>query len=171
MLTKSLRFSDATLSKLNEQFDLQQDYDRSLKSLKNWQKEAQQISLSDFEKRQILALQKPLIRAGRAWNEVELESKFIAPMLMIAQIEDTEFGYFMERPLSFTINEIELYGIVDGLIAKGIREPKVPYVCLQEYKRNEEHQGSADAQTLVAMLVARELNNNERPIYGLFVLV
>ena len=56
------------------------------------------------------------------------------------------------------------------MIATGIRNPHTPYFCLHEYKRSIENQGTPDAQVLAAMLVARELNNNKLPIYGLFVV-
>ena len=59
-------------------------------------------------------------------------------------------SYFLKRNLSATLGDYELSGIVDGMIATGFREP--------------------DAQVLVAMLVARELNQNAHPIYGLFVV-
>ena len=89
---------------------------------------------------------------------------------MTAKIDDGKIGYFLERPLSGIIGDYELSGIVDGMIATGIRNPHIPYFCLHEYKRSIENQGSPDAQVLAAMLVARELNQNKLPIYGLFVV-
>jgi len=56
------------------------------------------------------------------------------------------------------------------MIASGFRDPKKPYFCLHEYKRSIENQGTPDGQVLAAMLVARELNQNKLPIYGLFVV-
>jgi hypothetical protein len=49
-----------------------------------------------------------------------------------------------------------LSGIVDGVIATGIRNPQMPYFCFHEYKRSLENQGTPDGQVLAAMLVARE---------------
>jgi hypothetical protein len=81
-----------------------------------------------------------------------------------------KIGYFLERPLSGIIGDYELSGVVDGMIATGIRNPHTPYFCFHEYKRSIENQGSPDGQVLAAMLVAREKNQNQLPIYGLFVV-
>ena len=56
------------------------------------------------------------------------------------------------------------------MIATGFREPDIPMFCIHEYKRSIENQGSPDAQVLAAMLVAKELNQNKHPIYGVFVV-
>jgi len=57
-----------------------------------------------------------------------------------------------------------------GMIATGFREPDIPLFCLHEYKRSVENQGTPDAQVLAAMLVAQELNQRNKPIYGLYVV-
>ena len=101
---------------------------------------------------------------------MELENKFISPVILTAGIDDEQIGYFLERPLSGIIGDYELSGIVDGMIASGIRNPHIPYFCLHEYKRSVENQGTPDAQVLAAMLVAQELNNHDKPIYGLYVV-
>jgi hypothetical protein len=125
---------------------------------------------NEIDKAVILKLQKSLIHGGRAWNETELENKFISPLIMQADIDDEEIGYFLERPLSAQIGDYQLSGIVDGMIATGFREPAIPLFCLHEYKRSMENQGSPDAQVLAAMLVAREMNPQPQTIYGLFVV-
>jgi hypothetical protein len=118
-----------------------------------------------------------LIRGGRSWNEAELEGKFISPLILTADIETDKIGYFLERPLAAIINDCEISGIVDGMIATGFREPNLPLFCLHEYNAKiipplgeNKGVGSPDAQVLAAMLAAREKNNNEHPIYGLFVV-
>jgi hypothetical protein len=163
---KKTTFKDWDLDQLDEAFGLKQIWESDL--LQQW--ENNDIAVDEFEKRTLLQLQKSLIRSGRAWNEVELENKFISPLIMTAAIDNDEMSYFLERPLSGIINDYELSGIVDGMIATGIRNPHIPYFCFHEYKRNIENQGSPDAQVLAAMLVARELNQNKLPIYGLFVV-
>ena len=77
--------------------------------------------------------------------------------------------FFAERPLSATIDKIELNGKVDGLIASGRRVPKQPYFCLHEYKKEEDPDGDPAGQALAAMLVAQELNHHEQPVYGGYV--
>jgi hypothetical protein len=163
---KKATFKDWSLDQLDESFGLKQIWKSDL--LQQW--ENYKIEINDFEQTTLLLLQKSLIRSGRAWNEVELENKFISPVIMTAAIDNDEMSYFLERPLSGIVGEYELSGTVDGMIATGFREPKLPYFCLHEYKRSIENQGTPDAQVLVAMLVAREQNQNKLPIYGLFVV-
>lgn len=163
---KSATFKEWTLTKLDEAFGLQQIWECNV--LQQW--EANDTQINDFEKTNLLYFQKSLIRSGRAWNEVELENKFISPVIIIAGIDDEKISYFLERPLFGIVGDYELSGTVDGMIATGFREPKTPFFCLHEYKRSIENQGTPDAQVLAAMLVARELNNNQLPIYGLFVV-
>ncbi len=163
---KTANFKDWDLTSLDEAFGLEQIWECEL--LANWQK--MQIEIGEFEKEHLLTLQASLIRGGKAWNEVELENKFISPVIMMAKIDDLKIGYFLERPLKGIVGDYELSGIVDGIIATGFRDPKKPFFCMHEYKRSVENQGSPDAQALAAMLVVREKNNNEKPIYGLYVV-
>ena len=163
---KSVNFKDWSLTALEDAFGLSQVWELDL--LEQW--ENNQIQVDEIEKSLLLKLQKTLHRGGRCWNEVELENKFISPLIMLADIDDEKIGYFLERPLSITLNDYQLSGIVDGMIATGFRDPKMPYFCLHEYKRSVENQGMPDAQVLAAMLVAREKNQNHKPIYGLFVV-
>jgi hypothetical protein len=159
-------FKEWDLTSLDDAFGLSQVWDSEL--LTNWQKIS--LEISDFEKEYILMLQASLAKGGKAWNEVELENKFISPMIMTARIDDGTIGYFLERSLKGIVGDYELSGIVDGIIATGFRDPKKPFFCMHEYKRSVENQGSPDAQALAAMLVVREKNNNEKPIYGLYVV-
>ncbi len=154
------------MTTLDKAFGLHQIWECTL--IDQWKNQG--IEIDDFEKKTLLNLQKSLIRGGRAWNEVELENKFISPVMMTANIDDEQIGYFLERHLSGIVGDYELSGIVDGMIATGFREPDIPLFCLHEYKRSIENQGSPDAQALAAMLIAREKNNNQKPIYGVFVV-
>ncbi|MCU0469946.1 MAG: hypothetical protein MUF58_15225 [Arcicella sp.] len=109
---------------------------------------------------------------GDSWNEVELENKLISPVIVFSGIESERFAYFLERDLSATIGEYELSGRVDGMIATGLRNPKVPYFCLNEYKRQTDPNGNPQGQALIAMLVAQKLNDShaDRPIFGCYVI-
>jgi hypothetical protein len=167
-MMKKENFKGWTLSTLDKAFHLTQIFDDNYPFLKKWQDIS--IEISDFEKQLLLDLQQPLTWAGKSWNEVELENKFISPLIIAAKFDDRKIGYFLERPLSGVVGDYELSGIVDGMIATGFRDPDIPLFCMHEYKRSIENQGSPDAQALAAMLVAREMNNNDKPIYGLYVV-
>jgi hypothetical protein len=159
-------FKDWTLNRLDKAFGLQQVWQSDL--LDQWLNLPYQIT--ETEKESLLNLQQVLIRGGQYWNEVELENKFISPLMMLARIDDEKIGYFLERPLSAVVGDYQLSGIVDGMVATGFREPEIPLFCMHEYKRSLENQGAPDAQVLAAMLVAREMNPQPHPIYGLYVI-
>ncbi|MEY4768694.1 MAG: hypothetical protein RL637_1333 [Pseudomonadota bacterium] len=159
-------FKDWTLNRLDKTFGLKQIWQSDL--LNEWF--GFPCEINENEQNTLLKLQKTIARGGQYWNEVELENKFISPLIVLADIDDENIGYFLERPLSAQIGDYQLSGIVDGMIATGFREPEVPLFCLHEYKRSMENQGAADAQVLAAMLVAREMNQNQKPIYGLYVV-
>lgn len=167
---QTANFKDWTLTTLEDAFGLKQIFAPHCALLQSWQGLAQTQSIDDHERRILLDLQAPLSRGGRAWNEVELENKFISPVMMAAKIDDEQIGYFLERSMKAVVGDYELSGIVDGVIATGFRDPKKPFFCMHEYKKSIENQGSPDAQALAAMLVARELNGNEKPIYGMFII-
>ncbi|MEY4768326.1 MAG: hypothetical protein RL637_965 [Pseudomonadota bacterium] len=167
---KTATFKEWDLDRLDAAFNLKQCLENEFELLPQWQHLAQEIKISEFDQQVIFNLQQPLIWGGRAWNEFELENKFISPLMMAAQIDDREMGYFLERPLSGIVGDYQLSGIVDGMIATGMRNPHTPYFCFHEYKRSIENQGTPDAQVLAAMLVAREINQNKKPIYGLFIV-
>ena len=159
-------FKEWNLSALDKAFGLKQIWQSDL--LTQWQKIPCKISRSD--RAHLSKLQKSIALGGQCWNETELENKFISPLIVLADIDDEKIGYFLERPLSAQIGEYQLSGIVDGMIATGFREPNRPFFCMHEYKRSIENQGMPDAQALAAMLAAREINQNQMPIYGLYVL-
>jgi len=162
------KFKDWTLTKLEKEFGIKQIWDCEL--LHKWQKKTQNIEISEPDKNTLLKLQKPLIKAGKSWNEAELESKFISPIIIQSEVEDEEIGYFLERPLKGIIGEYELSGKVDGMIATGFREPGIPLFCMHEHKKSIENAGMPDAQALAAMMVAREMNENKKPIYGMYIV-
>jgi hypothetical protein len=126
---------------------------------------------SDYEQQYLTDLRKLYGLGGDEWNEVELENKFISPLIIFAKIDNERFAYFLERPLSAIVGDYELSGRVDGLIATGYRSPKKPLFCLAEYKRQTDPDGDPKGQVLSSMLVAQALNQNSaQPVYGCYVI-
>jgi hypothetical protein len=72
--------------------------------------------------------------------------------------------------LKGTVGNYELSGIVDGMIATGVRDPDKPFFCMHEYKRSVDNDGQPDAQALAAMLVVQADNNDTKPVYGLYIV-
>ena len=159
-------FREWTLDKIDEAFGLRQVYEMDTLN----QLITPSYELNDFEKQYIGTLQEHFKYGGDDWNEVELENKFISPLIVLAFKPNDKYAYFLERDLAVQIDDYELSGRVDGLIATGFRNPKKPYFCLNEYKKGTDPNGDPKGQALIAMLVAQQLNNNDSPIYGCYVI-
>jgi hypothetical protein len=160
-------FREWTLDKVDECFGLTQV--GSLPILEELL--AFQYEINDFEKSYLSILREDYVAfGGDDWNEVELENKMISPIIIFSRIQNKEFSYFLERDLAITIDEYELSGRVDGIIATGFRNPKKPFFCMSEYKRGTDPNGDPKGQALIAMLAAQQLNENKKPIYGSFII-
>ena len=159
-------FREWTLEKIEDTFGLQQVRELpSLTQLLSFDYQA-----NEFETQYLNDLRDSYYLGGDDWNEVELENKFISPLIVFSKISNERFSYFLERDLNVTIEEHELYGRIDGMIASGFRSPKIPYFCLTEYKRQTDPNGDPRGQVLIAMLAAQKMNNNQKPIFGCFVI-
>ena len=167
-----INFREWTLDKIEETFGLIPV--RRLPILEELL--AFEYEADEFETKYLLILSENyLTLGGDSWNETELENKLISPVIVFSGIENQKFAYFLERDLTATIGDYELTGRVDGMIATGYRSPKIPYFCLNEYKRQTDPNGDPAGQALIAMLVAQQLNQNlnqntDRPIFGSYVI-
>lgn len=110
-------FSKWTLTKLEKEFGLKQVWKSAI--MQEWEQMTAEIS--EFEKEHLEMLRDRVAKGGKAWNETELENKFISPLIIFAGIDNDEFGYFLERNMQGIVGEYDLSGIVDGIIATGIR--------------------------------------------------
>jgi len=120
-----------------------------LKSFKEWSRQdiADEFGLS--VKRNCAEL--------KDWIEVQSEN-------------DTDtYKSFANRKLSSIIDGKEIGGEVDLMIAGGEFEPKAPYFCLHEYKREKGVDNDPLGQLLIAMLTARALNGDGKVMYGAYV--
>jgi hypothetical protein len=160
-----LTFAECTLAKLDDTFGLEQVRQNAV--LDEWLKG--QSEMSDFERQVLLALQEKLIICADDWNETELAYNFIGPVISFVNYTSKKCNFFAERPFGGVVEGIEIRGKPDGMIASGLREPKKPYFCFQEYKKEKNPEGDPAAQVLAAMLVAQEINGHCRPVYGCYV--
>ncbi len=159
-------FSDWTLDLIDEAFGTTQ-IDTSI-TLNNWL--SCKYEPDAYDKKYLLLLQSKLVLGGDEWNEVELENKFISPVFMLADFDNRKFAYFLERDMKTTIGEYEISGRIDGMIATGFRNPKKPFFCMNEYKKQTNPDGDPKGQCLIAMMAAQEKNANNKPIYGCYVI-
>jgi len=115
-------------------------------------------------------LREELIALNEAWNEDELKMHFIAPLMrLVGYGTKGKYNAFYQRSISAKVENIEIGGIVDMLVARGWESPTKPYFFLHEYKQ-EEKKGDARAQLLAAMLVAQAQNGNKNPVYGVYLI-
>ncbi len=148
-------------------FDLEQLEVMDL--LENWLQSTTELSISEDET--VKKLKKALKNNADFWNEDELKLQFIAPLLLIVDYTMPNYKIFSQRSISATINNIEIGGKVDLVLAKGKQKPMKPYFFIHEYKQ-ETKKGSSDpkGQLLSAMLVAEAKNEGKMPVYGCYVV-
>ena len=113
------------------------------------------------------------------WNEEELKMHFISPIFSVANPNlKSVCKTFFERPLSGVIDNYELNIVTDCMVASydeaGL--PVNPYFFLQErfaarFKQAQRF-GKTDpqGQMLAAMLLAQQINDDKKPIYGCYVI-
>lgn len=106
------------------------------------------------------------------WHEEDLKMKFICFVLRLGNLVDNaQFHTYFERTIETTVDGYFLKVKTDFMLAKGILDmPQIPYFHFQEYKRQTDPNGNPVAQVLEAMLIAQEINENQQPIYGAYVI-
>jgi hypothetical protein len=156
------------LSDIAQAFDLSDQND--CQHLNEWLNAS--YTLNDIENSIFQSTYKTVVEAGDSWNEEELRVRLIGAAFMIANIEITDkVRLFYERPISAIVKEYKLSVICDCLIASSrLKTPVKPYFFLQELKKAKGEKKDPEAQMLTAMLIAQQLNQDEKPIYGSYLL-
>jgi hypothetical protein len=165
---ESVKFSDCNKEYLEDQFGLIRLTDYP--AIDAWIEKSTHCELDEIETGFINRLQKIAIQNFDAWIEIELLEYFIGPLLSLVNFNTSKFKIFSERKISGVVENVELYGEPDAIIATGKYTPKLPYFCMNEYKKQEENRGDAAGQCLAPMLVAQELNGHTLPLYGIYVV-
>lgn len=153
--------------------------------LDNWLKVS-----SEMEDLQLQIMDK-LLRKGEklveGWNEQELQTKYIAPIIEIVDFDDLNyfFASFAERRIEATYKNISLKGKVDWMVAIGRHKPYVPFFFIHEYKKQKGFENDPEGQLLATMLAAYTLNqtppkptlfnpfpkhDKDMPIYGCYIV-
>lgn len=167
MATQEKPFATCTLRYLDKTFRTRRA--EALPSLDAWLNRP--AELSDFDREALRRFQRLLNFNVHDWNEYELDTHFIGPLFSLVDFSTLDFNHFGQRELSATVDDILLYGRVDGLVASGFREPEQPFFAFQEYKRNLDPNGDPAGQVLAAMLAGQSLNTSAAiPVYGCHVV-
>ena len=106
---------------------------------------------------------------GDYWNEEELKIKAVGILFFLADIAvKNKIKIFYERPLSAVVNDYHLSVITDCMVATpmAFNSPRHPYFFLQEFKKGKGEKRDPEAQTLCAMLIAQHHNNENKPLFG-----
>ena len=112
-----------------------------------------------------------LIEEGDFWNEEELKMQFLAFLFFhIGMNEANKIKIFYERALKTKVEGKTISVICDCMLAKpfGVNRPDTPYFFLQEFKK-QKNADDAEGQMLGAMLIAKTMNGNKKPVYGAFL--
>jgi hypothetical protein len=165
---KKLTFKQLTRNILKDNFGLVQV--RKHEVLNNWVELSKTQPISDFERQNLLFFQRTLENRSSSWNEFELSEWFIGPVISLIDYNTEQFTLFACRDISAIVNNFELSGRPDVIIAKGIDSPQIPYFCFHEYKQQTDPNGNPQTQLLGAMLAAQALNNNKNQVYGVYVI-
>lgn len=138
------------------------------RQLTAWQ--TAEIEITPQEEKELLTLGSRLREHVHDWNEEELKIYFIGSLLNLINYLHKEYQAFFERRLSVKIDHERLSGVVDCIIATGRRSPKRPYFCLHEYKPERHKASDPWGQVLAAMVAAQKLNQDDKPVYGAYVM-
>jgi hypothetical protein len=136
------------------------------------------IATDDVVLQKLEAHRQTLSIEGDFWNEEELKMQFLAFLFFYLQMnEPQKIKVFYERSLLGIVEGKKISVKCDCLMAKpiGINKPSHPYFFLQEYAPFRPPTGGlggtddAEGQMLGAMLLAQQINGNEKPVYGAFL--
>ncbi|MFK7983194.1 MAG: hypothetical protein AB8G86_24655 [Saprospiraceae bacterium] len=144
------------------------DTNSNCQYLDNWLNTS--IEVTNTEKEALTRLQKKLRANVDLWNEQELIIKFIALLIDMVDYDNLNYKAFANRKLSGLIDGEEVSGEVDLMIASGKYEPKAPFFCLHEFKKEQGTDNDPYGQLLIAMMTAAEINQTNEPVYGAFVI-
>ena len=134
-------------------------------------------SADDFERRTLLNYHEQLVQKVDAWNEDELKFFFISHVITLVNFSKPKvYSSFSQRTLAakrLDVNkkEIDLRGHVEFFVARGVQIPRQPFFFIHEYKPlNKTTPSDPLGQLLIAMLATQTLNEDERPLYGVYII-
>ncbi len=163
-----MKFCDCSQIFMFDEFGLKQI--KSLPSMIYWKEIFRKEIIEKKEKIVLKCLQKVIGPNLRIWREIDWMQYNVGPILTLANFRTDYFNIFSWRRIEANVDGWHLFGEPDAIIASNPYEPRIPYLCLNEYKRSEETKGDSIGQVLAAMLVSQKLNDNKRPIYGIFLI-
>ena len=137
--------------------------------LSDWLNQTYQLDALD--QRILDDLHADILLSSEAMNEEELKARMVGLLFYAARIDThKKIRVFYERPLSAVVRDIPLAVICDCMVAMPVKSlPKKPYFFLQDKKAKGEKK-DPEAQMLIAMLIAQSKNDDEKPLYGGYLI-
>ncbi len=93
-------------------------------------------------------------------QEEDLKMKFLSPILNQVNFMTENFHDWYEASFSGVVNDVEIKGFTDYMVATGIKTPEKPYFFIQEFKPAQADKDVED-QLLAELLVAIEKNQTK----------
>ena len=159
-------FDQCTEAELASLFELR--YEEEYPKLAEWASQPHPIPVNYREI--VEQLRRSLQRERNYWNEMELRTEFIGPLLTLVNFKGPDFKPFSLRSLSAVVEGVVLSGKPDWLVATGITEPVRPFFFIHEYKQLKVGSPDPMGQVLAAMLAAQTQNDDGQPVYGCYVV-
>jgi hypothetical protein len=157
------------LSLLMKTFDL--EINRKSDELQDWLSGT--YELDNIQTLLLDQLYEEVEEDGGYWNEEELKIQFVGLIFRIANITvRNKIKVFYERSLSALVKGYQLSVVSDCLVATPLpfNTPDAPYFFLQEFKKKRGEKKDPEAQMLTAMLIAQELNKDNKTLYGGYLI-
>jgi len=164
---KKRKFEDWEFEQIHKEFGYKRYYE-GFALLENWLQANDPINES--EKIALTELAKELFYNAEAWNEDELKFLFISPLVRLVDFRHGNYKIFTQRKFAAVIDEWEVNGVVDFVIAQGLQHPTQPFFFLHEYKQERKRDNDPLGQLLIEMLVAQQQNEAKFPLYGCYVV-
>jgi hypothetical protein len=147
--------------------------DRNYILLNNWIVKDENIVLDDTAENILAKIEPKLSLKIGAWLEEDLKMKLLSLIFLLADLsEDQKFDIFYERTIVTDVKGVEVGGKVDCLVSSltGFAVPNKPYFLMQEFKKSKGDKQDPEGQMLAAMIAGQHLNDNQKPLYGSYVV-
>ncbi len=160
-------FKDWKYEEINDTFGMMRKFEHTLfeefASMKLPEKYAYRQEIED--------LRKLAFEYIDSWNEDEYKFMFISPFIRLAKFISPHYKVFTQRYLSLKYDNDtkSTEGLVEFMLAKGLQDPKKPHFFLHEYKPEKRRDNDPLGQLLIAMVASQKTNQDEKPIYGIYV--
>lgn len=134
------------------------------------------ISQQHPDYKQVEGLREGLSLYAETWNEDELKTMFINPFVRLANLISPYYKVFAQRPISlrYANDTLLTESPVDFILGKGLQTMKKPFYLLNKYiVENPPKKGQVIiqdiGQLLIAMIACQQKNQDNKPLYGLYV--